>query len=79
MLLYANVGSERASKGQGGNEYVNIELLYQQDGENRVLTRLNLVIEGDTVNLYEQQHGVIASATLNTKGNRQKAEGTIAF
>lgn len=27
MLLYANVSSERARKGQGGNNYIEIELL----------------------------------------------------
>jgi hypothetical protein len=31
MKLYANVSSERASKGQGGNDYINIELSRQNN------------------------------------------------
>lgn len=72
MKLYATVSSERASKGQGGNKYVNIEVLYQEAGVNRVLSRLNVVIEEGEARLYADNHGVIASA--NIKGEQQKGE-----
>lgn len=73
MKLYATVTSERASKGQGGNEYVNINCTYKDGGETKTLSRLNLVIEGNEVKLYADNHGVIASSTL--KGKQQKGEG----
>ena len=40
MKLYATVTSERASKGQGGNEYLNIEI--KAEGFEGIPTRANL-------------------------------------
>lgn len=68
MKLYATATSERASKGQGGNTYLDIVLTYMDEGAQKVLTRLNMSIDGDRVVLMGDT-GEIASKTL--KGNKQ--------
>lgn len=73
MKLYATVASERASKGQGGNDYVDIVLTYKYGNETRILTRMNMSIEDGAVVLFDNSHGEIARAELE-KGNKQKGE-----
>jgi hypothetical protein len=63
MQLYATVQSERATKGQGGNKYLDIVLTYMDDGAPKVLTRLNMSIEEGRVVLFGDT-GEIASKKL---------------
>lgn len=79
MKLYATVTSERASKGQGGNEYVyadfsvereqvgEIELELLADGEWLLKYRANELMDWDIL-----RQGSID--ILKTKGKRQKGE-----
>ena len=67
MKLYAMVSSERASKGQGGNEYVRVELRQAKN------TPVEYYIDYDSKGL------LVMDSTYNTlleigetKGNKQK-------
>ena len=87
MKLYATVTSERASKGQGGNDYLKIQIL--AGSERKILANLEI----------NQFHGNIAEYNLycndeivaslqdrkcpcsncrgrDTKGNKQKGKDT---
>ncbi len=72
MKLYATVSSERATKGQGGNDYVNVDFLYQEQGVNKTLARVNLVIEEGEARLYIDNHGIVARKAI--KGEQRKGE-----
>ena len=55
MTLYATTTSERASEGQGGNKYLKIELIVQNDSGERIkFDNLTLKREGDFFTLYSQ-------------------------
>jgi len=47
MKLYATVTSERASKGQGGNEYITIDLLIGSRDEQINAGRITMKTTGD--------------------------------
>jgi hypothetical protein len=47
MKLYATTTSERASSGQGGNQYIDIELKGEIDGNRIVLGKFRLAKEYD--------------------------------
>ena len=75
MKLYATVKSERASKGQGGNKYIDINLLVgsAHESEHFANVRLNIVngfytlwIDGTVLK--------IQSTEKEEKGNKQKGE-----
>lgn len=52
MKLYATVASERASKGQGGNEYLIVDLTVENDGKREPIGQIELVYKDD------RQYGV---------------------
>jgi len=80
MKLYATTTSERASKGQGGNKYLNIEI--KAEGFEGIPTRTNMYRISISKNdndggLYAEllkysNHEIIVLD--NIKGNRQKGE-----
>jgi len=74
MTLYATVASERASKGQGGNEYLDIEV---QDKRNAIvlMMRIEEVKNNPTVTFYEAgdiNTSKIVDYELKSKGEKQK-------
>ena len=69
MKLYATITSERASKGQGGNEYIRVELRQAKN------TPVEYYID------YDSKGILVMGSTYNTlleigetKGNKQKGE-----
>lgn len=81
MKLYATVTSERASKGQGGNEFVNIRLQGAHGTEIADLTfkmdGAGYILRGWTHDNHYIQHSLNENLT---KGKRQKGdELDIAF
>ena len=81
MKLYATVTSERATKGQGGNHYLDIKLTYQLPqgrahygaltlSENGVLTFIYPTGEVKTICTLSQ----LGITTIESKGNKQKGE-----
>jgi hypothetical protein len=75
MKLYATVKSERASKGQGGNEFIKIELAGGSATNSQHLTTIWLKVEGDNaVLLVPNQSGdmVKMKFPVFTKGEKQK-------
>jgi hypothetical protein len=42
MKLYATTTSERASKGQGGNKYLHIDILCKTDLGNEIISQINV-------------------------------------
>lgn len=73
MKLYATVASERASKGQGGNDFVRVELQRERGKLSHVLEyttaglRLSQVTDDGGVILFEQREET-------EKGEKQKGE-----
>ena len=83
MKLYATVTSERASKGQGGNKYLDIEIKAQELEE--IPTRacvFRLLIEAKEGRLYATLHDysngtdqdLITFRPAPTKGKQQKGD-----
>ena len=66
MKLYATVTSERASKGQGGNDKIEIEIT----GENKIPLAFITVLPSGTIMVEEQEGGEV----FLEKGERQKGE-----
>lgn len=71
MRLYATVTSERASKGQGGNESLDIEITHEEEG---LVWKIEGRIVGDeiTYTLYNVLYGGTYETKL--KGEKQKGE-----
>jgi len=69
MKLYATTTSERASKGQGGNEYICIDLL---DENKEKIAEINLMPSSLTIRHYSKN--VFLDCIDLTKGNNQKGE-----
>lgn len=73
MKLYATVTSERATKGQGGNDFVRVELQRDRGKLSHVLEyttagiRLSQVTDDGGVILFEQRED-------EEKGEKQKGE-----
>lgn len=76
MKLYATVSSERASKGQGGNEYIDIDI----SGEKReYLARFVLMVNDDETSgkkylLTRDWACGNGNIEVRNKGERQKGE-----
>jgi hypothetical protein len=79
MKLYATTTSERASKGQGGNEFLTIEI--KAEGFEGIPTRANLY----RISISKQENGGLYAELLkysnheiivldNIKGKRQKGK-----
>ena len=74
MKLYATTTSERASKGQGGNKYLNIEI---QNEEAERIYRLNITndVLHPFIALYNKKNTLIFSERMEqTKGKNQKGD-----
>lgn len=78
MKLYATVTSERASKGQGGNKYLIIEVKAEKfDGIPTRANQYRLSLSADpTCNkLYAELHDYSTGETIVlTKGEKEKGE-----
>jgi hypothetical protein len=70
MKLYATTTSERASKGQGGNDKLEIEIT----GENKLPLAFITVLPSGTIIVEEQEGGEVV--VEKTKGKSQKGEYT---
>lgn len=68
MKLYATVTSERASKGQGGNKYIDINLNVGSATESEHFANVRLNIIDGVYTLW------IDGEIVKTKGNKQKGE-----
>jgi hypothetical protein len=76
MLLYATVQSERATKGQGGNDYLQIDVMAGDARKQRKIASLLVSVDGDTVNVFNEftlkQVSLSEIAKGETKGEKQK-------
>jgi hypothetical protein len=48
MILYAEVKSDRASKGQGGNKYIEVKLRVGSRDQSRVVGKISMLAKNDT-------------------------------
>jgi hypothetical protein len=75
MKLYATTTSERASKGQGGNDFVKIHIYNAKQQE---ICRLYVTptLEGEKIELWELNDKKTEFITIqsNEKGEKQKGE-----
>ena len=69
MKLYATVTSERATKGQGGNKYICIDLLNEHKEK---IAEINLMPSSLTIRHYAND--VYLDCVDLTKGKSQKGE-----
>lgn len=80
MKLYAQVQSERASKGQGGNKYLHIFLTVGNASNQIDFGDLLLDIrhneEGNQAYVLQYRGEEIASYEIAKKGKRQKGENS---
>jgi len=72
MKLYATVASERASKGQGGNDKLEIELTIMIGKEIKSLASITVLPSG-TIVIDETEYSEIV-VMKDTKGEQQKGE-----
>lgn len=81
MKLYATVTSERASKGQGGNDFLNIKLIVDNGNRHEIgIVRLAphldgwmLVIDRSSVGR-ERGSARVYEEVITLKGEKQKGE-----
>jgi hypothetical protein len=70
MKLYATTTSERASKGQGGNKYLFIDI---QAGEDRkIIAKLYVNNESITIEHYDKEYPI--NLIDYTKAEKKKAD-----
>lgn len=76
MRLYSTVTSERASKGQGGNKYLDIKILNEKKEEIMDITlQVNETKQGDLISLcYGIDESKIVSIGRTSKGKQKKDE-----
>lgn len=77
MKLYATVTSERATKGQGGNKYLEIDILaekVQGIPTRKNLFKINIDVDEDNFLLGSILDYSTGERTLLTKGEKQKGE-----
>ncbi len=73
MKLYATVTSERASKGQGGNEY--LDIVIHAGSERRIISTIQVRKITGNVTIYTVYAGDEKIGELiDTKGEKQKGE-----
>ena len=70
MRLYATVTSERASKGQGGNEYINIDLMRGSASDSIKCYRLHFTEKALSI----LKNDKVIFQELVEKGEKQKGE-----
>lgn len=71
MKLYATITSERATKGQGGNEYIEIEI---KDAAQRPFLILRTIPDGTLNRTTLVIDGVARGTFYTQKGEKQKGE-----
>lgn len=76
MKLYATVTSERASKGQGGNKYLNFEITVgEEDEKQTILYGMVERTENEKEDIYVLWNGDLqADKIIIPKGKKQKGE-----
>jgi hypothetical protein len=74
MKLYATISSERATKGQGGNDRIDIQLLGEDKQELGVIALRYQKERNDYFCNY--LHNGIIKNIFHIKGERQKGEGS---
>lgn len=77
MKLYAKITSERATKGQGGNKYLFIELLAETENGREKIGLINCRIQGNDAVIEWLDTNTARSQELKTvklKGKNQKSE-----
>lgn len=80
MKLYATTTSERASKGQGGNKYVNIEMYVGESKNPMFIGKVKMYIENgvycvDYYPGYDQSDiKSLARFKMEIKGEKKKGE-----
>ena len=77
MKLYATVTSERATKGQGGNNYLEIAISVGDDDRYKIRVtpeKLDFMERGYSSPLLERRHSDIMKEYEQRKGKRQKGE-----
>lgn len=62
MKLYATVTSERASKGQGGNDFIDVVISDGGQDEPRQLMRINVDSKRKTINILKPSHKMAGTA-----------------
>jgi hypothetical protein len=76
MKLYATTTSERASKGQGGNEFLDVHFYYED--KNSIIGTITLTLDGKLVFIEGMSNGesIAPEVVLWTKekGEKQKGE-----
>ncbi len=78
MKLYATVTSERASKGQGGNDYLDIEILVGSRDDSRLLARLTVRPNERGYGLYDHTDELLFEITdKELKGEKQKGDNSL--
>lgn len=77
MKMYANVSSERASKGQGGNKYIEIILTVETENRRENVGRMLLEEHEGSYNLsyFSEADGEYGVIDTVEKGKRQQGEG----
>lgn len=77
MKLYATITSERASKGQGGNDFIDGIFTVGEQEVLKVSIELEYGKVGNkySLNVYDSKGYIVHSAALeNTKGEKKKSE-----
>lgn len=79
MRLYATIQSERATKGQGGNEYINIDLWVGSSKNPITAGTINFYIDDDNdyvimYNDFEVYRQAMPPEPTSKKGKQQKDE-----
>ena len=77
MLLYSTTTSERASKSQGGNEFLEINILCGDKNDQTVLAKLKaIILKGDGYNVFQLYCGetLISECVVKTKGKKKKGK-----
>lgn len=85
MKLYATTTSERATKGQGGNDFLDMQIFFKNQSIPKVTIRLHKQlqpIENPFWHLEYQRHGeskwnVIAEFIDDKKGEKKKSDGYV--
>lgn len=81
MKLYATTTSERATKGQGGNKFISIDLMTGSTKESEIFATIRLNIINNVYTLWldgeiVKERGIFEDGLMETrtKGERQKGE-----
>ena len=80
MLLYSTTTSERASKSQGGNEFLEIDILCGDKNDPTVLAKLKaIILKGDGYNVFKLycRETLISECVVKTKGKKKKGKNCL--